>query len=113
MMAPALKNQISHCLINLTKSVSCILPKKLLLPTPDIPGSGTRNPSVTESLKDDPYVFRGWVSVWSLEVLVREMEVVGETFGEYKGAFMVVQGGLDRVVNSEGAFELFERAETK
>ena len=40
------------------------------------------------------------------------MEAAPATFRQYEAPFMIVQGGMDRVVNSEGAFELYENSRT-
>ena len=46
MMAPAIKNNISGFLVEVTKTLASILPKKMKLIKP-VYGQATRNPKVT------------------------------------------------------------------
>lgn len=46
-------------------------------------------------------------------MIVSTMEKSPKTFPSYKAPFMVVQGGLDKLVNPEVAFELYENSQTK
>ena len=41
------------------------------------------------------------------------MEKTPQTFSQYKCPFMIIQGGLDKLVNPDGAFELYENSQTK
>ena len=98
-MAPALKNQVTNFTIGLTKTLGFIFPKKLILPRPALPGRCTRNPEVTKSNQTDKLVFRDKVSISTMETMLRIMESSPETFERYSCPFMVIQGGLDKVVN--------------
>lgn len=55
-MAPALKNQINGFLVGVTKCLHKILPDKAKLMKPKY-GIGSRNPKITEDVKNDPYAF--------------------------------------------------------
>ena len=69
------------------------------MPIPEGSSSGTRNPEVTKGNRTDNFVFRGWVNIWTLEVLVRAMEQAPSTFSQFSAPFLVIQGGMDKVVN--------------
>jgi hypothetical protein len=45
-------------------------------------------------------------------MLVETMDKSPPTFKSYNSPFMVIQGGLDKLVNPMGAFELFEQSKT-
>jgi acylglycerol lipase len=40
------------------------------------------------------------------------MKVTPETFKDYKAPFVVIQGGLDKLVNPEVAFELYDNCKS-
>lgn len=40
------------------------------------------------------------------------MDKSSETFHKYSCPFFIIQGGMDKLVNPEVAFELFERSKT-
>ena len=41
------------------------------------------------------------------------MDKTPQTFPQYQSPFMIIQGGLDKLVNPDGAFELFENCQTR
>ena len=45
-------------------------------------------------------------------MLVDTMDKSPSTFKDYKSPFMIVQGGLDKLVNPQVAFELFAQSRT-
>ncbi len=46
-------------------------------------------------------------------MLVTTMDTSPETFSQYSCPFMIIQGGLDKLVNPEVAFELYDKSQTK
>lgn len=48
----------------------------------------------------------------TIQMIVQTMEKSPKTFSSYKAPFMVVQGGVDKLVNPEVAFELYEKSQT-
>lgn len=103
LMAPALKNQIGGFLINLTGALSSVLPKKSKLTKP-VYGKASKNPAITEFVKNDKYAFSERVSLSTINLLVSTMDKSPSTFKNYKCPFIIFQGGLDKLVNPEVAF---------
>jgi acylglycerol lipase len=103
MMAPAIKNNVSGFLVGVTNTLASILGKKTKLMKP-IYGRASRNPKITEDIKNDPYSFSERARLSTLQMLVSTMDKTSDTFPMYKCPFMIIQGGLDKLVNPDGAF---------
>ena len=103
MMAPAIKNNVSGFLVGVTNTLASILGKKTKLMKP-IYGRASRNPKITEDIKNDPYSFSERARLSTLQMLVSTMDKTSDTFPIYKCPFMIIQGGLDKLVNPDGAF---------
>lgn len=112
LMAPALKNIVGGTLVNLVIGIASLLPKSVRLIKPPR-GQATRNPKVTEDIINDKYSFSDRASLKTVETIVHTMDVAPETFDKFDVPFVVVQGGLDKLVNPIGAFELFDKAPSK
>ena len=56
LMAPALMNQIGGMLLGLAKTFSKLLPEKMRLTKP-VYGRASRNPNITDFIKNDKYSF--------------------------------------------------------
>ncbi len=112
LMAPALKSQIGGFLVKLTGVLSSILPKKSRLIKP-IYGRATKNPAITEFVINDKYALSERACLSTINMLVSTMDKSPETFKNYKSPFIIFQGGIDKSVNPELAFELFENSKTK
>ncbi len=111
-MAPAIKNNISGFLVGLTNTLASILGKKTRLMKP-IYGKASRNPKITDDIKNDKFSFSERARVSTIQMLVSTMDKTPETFPQYKAPFMIIQGGLDKLVNPDGAFELYDNSGTK
>lgn len=56
LMAPALKNMLGGLVIKLTGFLGTVLPRKTRLTKP-VYGKASRNPAITEFVKEDKYAF--------------------------------------------------------
>ena len=56
LMAPALMNNVGGVLVSLTKVFGKLLPEKMRLTKP-IYGKASKNPAITEFVKNDKYAF--------------------------------------------------------
>lgn len=112
LMAPALKNQISSFLVNVSSCLKSLLPERTKLTGP-VYGKASRNPSITEFVKADPYAYKGRVNLATTSFLVKSMDCSPLTFKNYKCPFLVIQGGRDKLVNPMVGFELFEQSPLK
>ena len=75
-------------------------------------GIGSRNPLITEHIKVDPYAYKERIRTSTASFLLKIMDQSPDTFQHYRAPFMIVQGGLDKLVNPEVAFELFTKSKT-
>ena len=103
MMAPALKNQIGDFVVGLTSVLKKVLPENMRLTKP-IYGMASKNPKITEDVKVDPYVFKDRTHLSTAHMLVETMDKSPATFKQYSCPFMIIQGGLDKLVNPDVAF---------
>ncbi len=106
LMAPALKNQIGGFLVGLSTCLKSLLPEHTKLTGP-VYGKASRNPAITDFVKEDPYAYKGRVNLSTAAFLTTTMDRSPDTFKNYRCPFLIVQGGLDKLVNPMGAFELF------
>ena len=108
-MAPALKNSVGSALVGLTGFLKKLLPEDAKLIKP-IYGRASRNPAITGFVKQDPHVYKGRVNMATTAFLVNTMDASPATFHNYRCPFLIVQGGLDKLVNPMVAFELYQRS---
>lgn len=47
-----------------------------------------------------------------MAMLVKAMDESPKRFHEYKAPFMIIQGGLDKLVCPEVAFDLYDKSQT-
>ena len=78
--------------------------------TKPIYGKASKNPVITEFIKKDKYAFSDRMSLSTIEMLVRTMDKSPDTFQDYRCPFMIIQGALDKLVNPEVAFELYDKS---
>lgn len=109
-MAPALKSN-SPALLSVGKFVDWLLPKKTELFKP-IYGIASKNKQVTQFVQNDKFSYSGKAYLSTLSVIGQNMRKCGKTFCDYKTPFMVIQGGLDKLVNPDGAIQLYELSRT-
>jgi len=112
MMAPALKNIVGGTLVNLVCGIANLLPKSMKLITPPR-GTATRNPRITEDMIKDKHAYGDRACLQTLKTIIHTMDVAPETFDKFDVPFVVVQGGLDKLVNPMVAFDLYDKSITK
>lgn len=103
LMAPALKNQVGDFVVGLASVLKKVLPENTKLTKP-IYGMASRNPQITEDVKTDPLVFKDRACLSTAHMLVDTMDKSPSTFKDYTCPFVVIQGGLDKLVNPDVAF---------
>lgn len=109
LLAPAIKNHMPSGVARVICGISSMLPKTTRL-LPHRLGYSTKNPQVEEDILHDEFAFNGRASFRAIEVLLRAMNEAPATFPEFSAPLVVVQGGLDKLVNPDGSFELIEKA---
>lgn len=102
-MAPAMMHSLSSGLVSMARVIGKIIPDKMGLFKP-VYGRATRNPQITDDVKKDLYAFSDRLVHSTMQMLVNVMENTPETFPQYGSPFMIIQGGLDKLVNPEVAF---------
>jgi acylglycerol lipase len=110
-MAPALMNQLGDFVVGLASVLKKVLPENMRLTKP-IYGMASKNPRITEDVKHDPCAFKERTHLSTAHMIVDTMDKSPDTFKYYKSPFLVIQGGLDKLVNPSVAFELFARSST-
>ncbi len=75
-------------------------------------GMASKNPQITEDIKADNFSYKERIHLSTAHMLVNTMDISPQTFKEYSCPFMIIQGGLDKLVNPEVAFDLFCNSKT-
>jgi acylglycerol lipase len=70
------------------------------------------NPQVIEDTKADELYLKQRVKLRTISTLFYAMEKAQSSLSQYDCPFMVIQGGLDKLVSPEVAFELFSKSKT-
>jgi acylglycerol lipase len=109
LMAPALKNQVSGLVVGVSKFLKKLLPEHTTLMGP-VYGRASRNPAITDFVKQDPYAYKGKVNLATTSFLVNTMDSSPASFKNYRCPFLIIQGGLDKLVNPMVAFDLFTQS---
>ena len=103
-MAPAIKNIVDGMLVSLVNGLASLFHKKFKLPIKPQRGQATRNPKVTEDVYNDPFAYTDKPCIKTIKMLISTMDATPKTFHEYQAPFVIVQGGLDKLVHPDGAF---------
>lgn len=112
LMAPALMHNLPSFVPSITNFITNILPNSTRL-LPPMADKSNRNPNVTEYRKKDPYCFNDRAYLSTMNIIVSVMSQSQTTFKDFSCPFMIVQGGLDKLVNPEVAFKLYDEANVK
>lgn len=109
-MAPALKNPNNSLIKGLVKFVGWAMPTWQIIPLKR--GMANKNPQIREDVENDPYVYYIKQRPITIKSLFEGMDS-DKTFGQYNCPFIFVQGGIDKLVDPDACFDLFEKAMTK
>lgn len=69
-----------------------------------VKGLATKNKMVTDDLIKDPLFFSGEIPANTYKVILNSLNECSKSFGSFNRPVLIIQGGLDKVVNPEGAF---------
>jgi acylglycerol lipase len=106
-----IKPMVGSLLCTIAATISKMLPKvKCLAP---IRGIATKNKTVSDDLQSDPDYYKGEVPANTYKLLLNALNDCSKTFPNYTANFLVIQGGLDKVVSPDGAFELIDKCQSK
>ncbi|CAD8109352.1 unnamed protein product [Paramecium primaurelia] len=109
--APAIKTLFSNLQINTIKFVGYIIPKyKLIKPKR---GQTTKNPQVTEDLMKDPYTYSDELLPKTISTITVSMKECESMYGQLQTPWIVIQGGLDKLVDPDLAFTLQKESPSK
>jgi acylglycerol lipase len=106
LMAPSLRGILPDALGKIFCKISSIMPNSTKV-LPPFYGLMSKNPQVVEDLKNDELTHKGGLPLKSLNVLIDAKYNSALTFKDFDVPFVVIQGGLDKLVNPKGAFELY------
>lgn len=104
LMAPAIKNIVNGYMITFVTGLASLFHKKFKVPVKPRRGQATRNPAITEDMLNDPHTYTDSPCIKTIEMLIGTMKVTPSTFSDYDANFVIVQGGLDKLVHPDGAF---------
>ena len=71
-----------------------------------------RNPNYEQYCKEDQYFKKDGVQLGTLVAMKDFIGTSQDTFPQYSQPFMIVQGGCDKLIDPQVAFELFEKSKT-
>lgn len=106
LLAPAIKNHIPRPLVTVICGLASILPKNTRL-LPHRLGYSSKNLTVEEDVMKDEFAYNGRASFHAIKVILQAMNDAPATYKDYDTPFVVIQGALDKLVNPEGAVELY------
>lgn len=110
-MSAMIKPMVGSLLCTIAATISKLLPKaKCLAP---IRGVATKNKNVSDELHRDPDYFSGEVSANTYKIILNALNECSKTFGKFSTSVLIVQGGLDKLVSPDGAFELLDKCQSK
>lgn len=77
------------------------------------PGQGFRNPQVNDDNEKDPLLYKGRFYPATGNSAVSMMNESESKYHLLDTPFIIVQGGVDKLCNPNGAFELMKKSKTK
>lgn len=109
LLAPALKDNPYNARVG-----KMFLPLlKWLMPERETVGQkgnqDTKNPQIKEEREKDPYAYHGGLIPCSIKMILDCEEELMRTFEEFKCPFLMVQGGVDKLVDPFQAEELMAK----
>lgn len=110
--APSLKQHESKKLaMGAAKVISYLLPK-VPIPLPR-KNDSSKNPAVFENILEEPYIYKGGVRPGTIRSLVNAMNFTSLNIEKFISCFIMVQGGMDVLVDLECNIDLFEKSSAK
>jgi acylglycerol lipase len=111
LVSAMIKPMVGSLLCTIAATISKLLPKvKCLAP---IRGVATKNKNVSDDLEKDPDYYTGEVPANTYKLLLNALNDCSKTFANYTGNVLIIQGGIDKVVSPDGAFELLDKCQSK
>lgn len=111
LVSAMIKPMVGSLLCTIAATISKLLPKvKCLAP---IRGVGTKNKNVSDDLHKDPDYFVGEVPANTYKLLLNALNECSKTFGNFRANVLIIQGGIDKLVSPDGAFELLDKCQSK
>ncbi|EAS06200.2 alpha/beta hydrolase family protein (macronuclear) [Tetrahymena thermophila SB210] len=112
LFAPALKPVQKGFAVKFVKSIVGTLAPKWCF-VQQTGKNAHRSLKLAEYQAKDPYSYIHKLSAGSIKTIYTAMEKSYETFGQYNAPFLVIQGGLDKCVDPDLAFDLMEKSPSK
>lgn len=76
------------------------------------PIESCRNPNYPDFCEKDPLFYKSRHRLRTISSLARWLAESGATFQDYEVPFLVVQGGRDKIIDPQVAFDLFTQSKT-
>jgi acylglycerol lipase len=103
LMAPALRTSSSKVIMQLTRFLYYFLPEWFVVAQPGV-GYSNRNLNVVEEKVLDNLYYLGGHKISTVNFLFNSAERSQLTFKDYRCPFLIVMGGMDKLVDPTVAF---------
>ena len=111
-LAPSLKQHTSKKFsMNFAKYLSYIV-STVAIPLPR-KNDSSKNPAVFENIQTEPFIYKGGIRPQSIASLVDGMNFSSRNLENFKVPFLMVQGGMDNLVDVECNIDLLEKSPCK
>ncbi|KRX02516.1 hypothetical protein PPERSA_11856 [Pseudocohnilembus persalinus] len=113
LLAPAIKNNIYHSAFGkkIARCIGSFLPR--IRTVPQSRGQSSKNPQISEDAEKNPYIYTGKVIPGSVKTILDLTDLCYESYEKLTTPFLVIQGGMDKLVDSDLAKELIQRSPSK
>lgn len=112
LLAPALQaNSLNKFSMIFARICTC-LSVKIPIPPPE-ERLAARNPASAEKWMNDPLAYKGKVKLKTFASLMDSFDICKSNFKKFKVPFVVVIGGIDKLVDVEACVDFYEAAEIK
>ncbi|KAL4449842.1 hypothetical protein ABPG74_008215 [Tetrahymena malaccensis] len=108
LFAPAIKPFFNGFLIKVAKFIGTITPEWRF-----IKQAGTnchRSPEMSQFQAKDPNTYANKMCAGTVKTIYTAMESSFKTFEQYNAPFLIIQGGLDKLVDPDVGYDLIERS---
>ena len=113
LFSPALKDKEDYYRNSkkLAKFLSYIIPSVAL--TKGKPGDSSKNPQNHEKVMLDKFIYFGGVRPGTITTVINAEAEVNKKLDKFNVPFLIFQGGIDKLVDIAGAFDIMEKSKSQ
>ncbi|EGR28729.1 hypothetical protein IMG5_169260 [Ichthyophthirius multifiliis] len=112
LMAPAIQHNQSKLILGFVNLMVYILPDWHIFGHKN-EGTCHKSPLMTKIMRNDSNTYKGNMCLKTIQVIYEAINSSNKTFENYKCPFIVVQGGLDKLIDPDVGFDLVERSQSE